>query len=145
MERDLAREIAELPALNKAQLMLIWRRNFDQDPPPKLRKELMVPILAYRMQEKKFGGLSHRARTRLRELARSLGPGKRTHPSIAPSLRSGTRLVRHWGGEMHEVSVTDVGFEYRGKQHASLSKIAREITGTRWSGPLFFRTRKTTK
>src|ERR1700719_1229443 len=93
MGRDLAREIAELPALNKAQLLPIWRRNFDQDPPPTLRKELMVPILAYRMQEKEFGGLSHGARKRLREIAKSLGPEKRAQPSIARSIRSGTRLI----------------------------------------------------
>jgi hypothetical protein len=145
MEKDISRDIAELPALNKAQLLPIWRRNFDQDPPPKLRKELMVPILAYRLLEKEFGGLSHRARKRLREIAQSIGPGKRAHPSIAPSIRPGTRLIRRWGGEVHEVSVTDAGFEYRGKQYGSLSKIAREITGTRWSGPLFFGTRKPAK
>jgi len=131
-----------LPALNKAQLVPIWRRNFDHDPPPKLRKELMVPILAYGMQEKEFGGLSHRARKRLRDIAQSLGPEKRPHASIAPSIRSGTRLIRRWGGEVHEISVTEAGFEYLGKQYASLSKIAREITGTRWSGPLFFGRRK---
>jgi hypothetical protein len=145
MEKDISRDIAELPALNKGQLLPIWRRNFDDDPPPKLRKELMVPILAYRMQEKEFGGLSHRARKRLREIAESLGPEKRPHPSIAPSIRSGTRLIRRWGGEVHEVSVNDAGFGYRGKQYGSLSKIAREITGTRWSGPLFFGTRKAAK
>jgi hypothetical protein len=145
MGRDLAREIAELPALNKAQLLPIWRRNFDQDPPPKLRKELMVPILAYRMQEKEFGGLSHRARARLREIAQSLGSGKRAGPDAVSRIRPGTRLIRRWGGEVHEVSATDVGFDYRGKQYASLSRIAREITGTRWSGPLFFGTRKAAK
>jgi hypothetical protein len=141
MDKDLAHEIAALPTLNKAQLLLVWKKNFNQDPPPKLRKELMVPILAYRMQEKEFGGLSHRARKRLREIAQSLGPDKRLHASIAPSVKSGTRLIRSWRGEVHEVSVTDRGFEYRGQHFATLSKIAREITGTRWSGPLFFGTR----
>ena len=145
MGRDLAREIAELPALNKAQLLPIWRRNFDHDPPPKLRKELMVPILAYRIQEKEFGGLSHGARKRLREIAQSLGSGKRPDPYAVPRIRPGTRLIRRWGGEVHEVSVNDTGFGYRGKQYGSLSKIAREITGTRWSGPLFFGTRKAAK
>ena len=91
----------------------------------------MVPILAYRMQEKEFGGLSHRARARLREIAQSLGPGKRAHPSIAPSIRSGTRLIRRWGGEVHEVSVTDAGFEYRGKQYGEgiTNKEAHHVSG----------------
>ena len=30
------------------------------------------------------------------------------------------------------------GFEYRGQHFATLSEIARSITGTRWSGPAFF-------
>ena len=52
MEKDISRDIAELPALNKAQLLPIWRKNFDDDPPPKLRKKLMVPILAYRCRRR---------------------------------------------------------------------------------------------
>ena len=138
MERLLAQRIATLPTLNKGQLLAIWRENFDHPAPPNLRKELMVPVLAYRIQEKQFGGLSHTARKRLREIARSLGSGKRSEGS----LRGGTRLVRTWRGEIDEVSVTDTGFVYRGQHFTSLSRIAREITGTQWSGPLFFGTRK---
>jgi hypothetical protein len=51
------RLIATLPSLTKAQLLPIWAENFPTDPPPKLRKELIVPILAYRIQEREFGGL----------------------------------------------------------------------------------------
>jgi hypothetical protein len=142
VEGNVTEEIAKLSGLNKAQLLPVWRRHYNQEPPPNLRKELMVPLLAYRMQEKQFGGLSHWARKRLREIAQSLGKEKRSHPDLAPSLRAGTRLIRRWGGEVHEVSVTEAGFAYRGKGYKSLSQIAREITGTRWSGPLFFGTKK---
>ena len=65
----LSEQIATLPSLNKAQLLAIWAENITKDPPSGLRKELMVPILAYRMQEREFGGLSHGARRRLREVA----------------------------------------------------------------------------
>ena len=99
-------------------------------------------MLAYRIQEKEFGGLSHAARKRLREIAASFAPGKKNSPPRESSIESGTRLIRSWHGEVHEVSVTDAGFEYRGKQYRTLSKIAREITGTQWSGPLFFGIRK---
>jgi hypothetical protein len=72
----LSEQIATLPTLNKAQLLALWAENFSKDPPPNLRKELMVPVLAYRMQEKEFGGLSHAARLRLREVAASLRTDK---------------------------------------------------------------------
>jgi hypothetical protein len=38
----------------------------------------------------------------------------------------------------HEVLVTEDGFEWCGRSWRSLSLIAKEITGTRWSGPRFF-------
>jgi len=63
MDAELADRIAKLPTLSKTQLLPIWAENFKTSPPPNLRKDLMVPILAYRMQEREYGGLSHRART----------------------------------------------------------------------------------
>jgi hypothetical protein len=47
-------------------------------------------------------------------------------------------LVREWHGGKHQVSVQKDGFLYRSKHYGSLSQIARMITGTQWSGPLFF-------
>jgi Protein of unknown function (DUF2924) len=138
----LSEQIATLPSLNRAQLLAIWAEHFSTEPPSKLRKELMVPVLAYRMQEKEFGGLSHAARRRLREVAASLKTDKpsQERPDSAP--QTGTRLLRVWRGETHEVIATGSGYEYRGQTYSSLSKIAREITGTQWSGPLFFGVRK---
>ena len=142
MHDRLSEQIATLPSLNMTQLIAIWAENFTKDPPPNLRKELMVPILAYRMQEREFGGLSHAARRRLREVAVSLRTDKpsQERPDSAP--QTGSRLLRVWRGETHEVIATGSGYEYRGQTYSSLSKIAREITGTRWSGPLFFGVRK---
>jgi hypothetical protein len=141
MDQALTQKIAALPTLNKAQLLVVRRENFGHAPPPNLRKELMVPVLAYRMQAKEFGGLSHTVRKRLRDIAQSLGSEKQQPDA---KIQGGTRLVRTWRGEVHEVAVTDNGFLYRGQHFTSLSRIAREITGTPWSGPLFFGTRKKT-
>jgi hypothetical protein len=141
MSTILAERIAQLPTLNKAQLLPIWRENFSIPPPPKLRKELMVPILAYRMQEREHGGLSHATRRRLKEIAIStrLKPRGRT---TAVDIQEGTTLVRTWKGELHEVRVFSDRYEYRGQRFGSLSEIARAITGTRWSGPAFFGTKR---
>jgi Protein of unknown function (DUF2924) len=142
VQEKLSAQIEALQTLNKTQLLAIWAENFGKDPPLNLRKELMVPILAYRMQEREFGGLSHAARRRLREVAVSLRTDKpsQERPDSAP--QTGTRLLRVWHGETHEVIATGSGYEYRGQTYSSLSKIARQITGTRWSGPLFFGVRK---
>ena len=59
-------------------------------------------------------------------------------PVTVPSLKPGTRLIREWKGDMHEVEVRETGFLWQGERYASLSRIARLITGTRWSGPVFF-------
>jgi hypothetical protein len=136
----LSDQIAALPTLNKAQLLAIWAENFSKDPPPNLRKELMVPILAFRIQEKAYGGLSYKTRRRLREIAQSLDtiPRKRKSTRTQP----GTRLVRSWKGVLHQVTVLSSGYEYNGRSYDSLSVIARVITGTRWSGPLFFGTKR---
>lgn len=142
MDEALANRISALPALNKPELLILWHEYFSKSPPPKLRKELMVPILAYRMQEKEHGGLSHSARKRLREIAKSINSEKRPREEAQPDSEKGTRLFRSWHGGVHEVMVTDAGYVYRESIFSSLSKIAREITGTPWSGPLFFGTKK---
>lgn len=145
MNEDISEQIAALPAMNKAQLLGVWAKHFKNPPPATLRKQLMVPVLAYRMQEQEFGGLSQRARRRLEEIAASLN-GKRAKPPLrTEEPPQGTRIVRVWRGEAHEVLCTDDGYSYRGNQFASLSKIAKEITGTHRSGPAFFGTREKTK
>jgi hypothetical protein len=126
LRTTLSERIATLPSLKKARLLLVWQENFDQPPPAHLRRDLMIPLLAYRMQEREYGGLSHAARRRLREIARSVSGGKRRAVGGSPKLKSGTRLIRSWQGEVHEVNVNDDGFSYRGREYGSLSKIARE-------------------
>ena len=55
-----------------------------------------------------------------------------------PSLKAGSRLVRHWNGKVYCVTALDEGFEFEERYYSSLTKIAREITGAAWSGPRFF-------
>ncbi len=63
-------------------------------------------------------------------------------PSSGPALAPGTRLLREWQGRTHQVTVLASGFEWNGVRYRSLSAIARSITGTAWSGPLFFGLRR---
>src|SRR5271156_4830173 len=46
--------------------------------------------------------------------------------------------MREWQGRTYDVLVLDDGFSWQNTRYRSLSAIARKITGTAWSGPLFF-------
>jgi hypothetical protein len=52
--------------------------------------------------------------------------------------KPGTQLIRSWQGKTHTVTVQESGYQYESRRYRSLSEIARHITGTQWSGPLFF-------
>ena len=100
------------------------------------------------LQEKTHGGLKPEVRQRLRKLAKSFESGTAGTDGrlIAPlKFKPGTRLSRTWQGKTHHVVVSERGFEYNGQTYQSLSHIARSITGTRWSGPLFFGLKKNDK
>ena len=56
----------------------------------------------------------------------------------ARMAQSGTSLIREWQGTAHRLTVLDDGVSFNGSRYRSLSEVAREITGSRWSGPRFF-------
>jgi hypothetical protein len=101
-----------------------------------LYKNTVMLLLGYRLQELKLGGLSSGARRHLNSFLSRTNGGKAARPTRR--LKPGTRLQRSWQGRTHIVTVADDGFEYAGQTYASLSVIARPITGTAWSGPAFF-------
>ena len=140
MSEVLEREIAALPDMNLAQLQAKWRSRLKEELPPHIRKQLLVPLLAYKLQEQVWGGLRHATRRRIKELADGLNRASQSLKQLGVPIRikPGTRLIRQWEGKSHQVTVSQSGFEYEGESYKSLSSIARLITGTRWSGPLFF-------
>jgi hypothetical protein len=134
-------EIASLPALSKAELLARWRERLKQPPPAHLNKPILVPLLAYRLQEQAFGGLKPAYKRRLSQLAERFERNPSREPKTVSSsarIKPGTRLIRQWDSQTHQVTAAEEGFEYKGERYKSLSEIARLITGTRWSGPLFF-------
>ena len=135
---SIQQRLAALPQLNKAELCILWRQLNEKDPPPKIRKELLLRVLAYRLQEQEFGGLNTAQSRQLRQLANALEANPNTTVSTRCPIKPGTRLIREWKHQVHVVEADTKGFEYKGNRYESLSEIARLITGTRWSGPLFF-------
>jgi hypothetical protein len=90
------------------------------------------------MQELARGGLHPEPQGALLRIAREFKETGAATICTRPALKPGTRLVREWRGRTHEVLVLDDGFAWQGRHYRSLSAIARKITGTAWSGPLFF-------
>ena len=127
-----------LPELDIDELRQQWRGLFNAKAPPLLSRDLLVRALAHRMQELALGGLRPEPQRRLRQIARELQRERADPETIHPQPRPGTRLIRQWQGRTYEVVVLDGGFSWQDRQYRSLSAIARQITGTAWSGPLFF-------
>ena len=139
MDPEITNQIAHLRSLSRQELLNLWQKLYRKVAPQGIRRELMVPFLAYRIQENAYGVLKPATRFKLRRIARELEKSAASPElRIQRTIKPGTCLLRHWRGEEHEVLVTDSGYDYRGANFSSLSPIARQITDTRWSGPAFF-------
>lgn len=138
MPNSIEGRLFALSSLSRAELQNLWREFAGKAPLLQLRRDLMIPILAYCIQEQAFGSLKTTTRTRLRQLAKGFAQGSEDVVTQTFCLKPGTRLVREWGDQVHLVHVDAKGYEYKGGRYKSLSQIARLITGTRWSGPAFF-------
>ena len=143
MADSLADRLADLEALSTAELRARWEQVFNRTAPTRARRDLLLRALAYHIQERSEGGLSKSTRRRLAKLAGLNGKNREAMSLHRVQLKPGSRLIREWRGEVHRVTVLDDGFDWRGNRYASLSQIARAITGARWSGPLFFGLRNT--
>jgi hypothetical protein len=128
---DIASALTELAQLDRATLAHRWESAFDVPPPRGCQATLLRLALAWHLQVQALGPAG--ARTS-RQAAQSVKKAAVGSAQLAP----GTRLMREWQGQTHHVTVVQGAFEYDGRAWRSLSAIARSITGTAWSGPVFF-------
>ncbi len=135
---DLSEKLTALAELDTAGLRREWRRVYRSHPPLHIRRDLLVLAIAWKLQERVHGGLTAAQKRRLAGIAEEFRRNGDLSGSPAIRMKPGMRLVREWRGETHDVLVLEDGFEWNGERRRSLSAIAREITGTQWSGPLFF-------
>jgi hypothetical protein len=131
---DLRTEIERMRTLQVEQLRTLWRSTFGLAAPPALTKDLLARMLAWRLQEQSLGGLTQTTV----KLLNGIRQGEHSPDARKRRLRSGTVLVREYQGERHTVTIVPSGFVWGEKTYASLSMIARAITGTAWNGPRFF-------
>ena len=139
MSDPILTQLAALKGASATALKIKWRALFDTEPPPYNRR-FLESRLAYRIQELAYGGLKKETVERLRVLGKQYDgkPGEKAKGRSQRLPIAGTRLIRDWRGTEHSVTVRGDDFEYQGRPYKSLSAIAREITGVRWNGWLFF-------
>ncbi|MCR9195149.1 MAG: DUF2924 domain-containing protein [Hyphomonas sp.] len=121
----------DLAELSRKDLKERWEDIIGLPPPPRIARVTMIRILTCELQWQTCG--QSRAAI-IKKLERVLAGAEKDKP-IA---NSGTRLVREWNGREHVVDITDEGYLWNGRFWRSLSAIAKEITGAKWSGPRFF-------
>jgi hypothetical protein len=126
------RQLAALQQMSFHDLQEKWRDLYGSEP-PNYSKKFMIRQLAYRIQELFYGGLENETQRKLLGRPQSPAEVKRKFASAV-----GTRFLRVWGNQEHEVTVVDGGFVYRGQKFRSLSAVAKKITGTHWNGRKFF-------
>ena len=130
--------IAALQQMDRAELHKQWAAMIGTTPSgtsARLRQRLI-----HRVQELAYGGLPSRVKATLDTVARR-DAGEADRPTEkAPT--PGTRFIREWRGERHEVTACEGGFEYLGKRYRSLTAVAKAITNQHTNGQLFFGLRK---
>ena len=126
--------VATIEVFDRNACLESWREVFGRPPPKHLSVKFMSRALMYEEQCRVEGEISRKTTTALNKLASGKGQG-RVH---SHTLMPGNHLVREWNGRTYQVEVLDKGFLMDGKKYASLSAIAKRITGAHWSGPRFF-------
>ena len=161
---ELARDLAVLPNLTVGQLRQRYANVFGE-PTKSGNKTWLVKHIAWRLQAMAEGDLSERARQCAAELANDadlrLSPPKMRNLPTANSDAAalccaaivepaqvktdrrlplpGGILSRPYKGQQLQVTILQSGFAYQGKVFASLSAVAKAITGSHCNGYLFFR------
>ena len=124
-------DLAALHALERDDLVARWEIAFGCAAPQRCRAPFLRQALGWQLQMQ-----AHHFPRKLtiEQLVRQV----KFRPATTRALPIGSRLAREWQGRTYLVAVTADGFECDGTAYRSLSAIARAITGTPWSGPLFF-------
>jgi hypothetical protein len=147
-------EAAKPASLDGDLIRRRWRSLIGRHPPKTISHALMDRILAWREQVAEVSDISPRSRAILAaalagKAIRVVEDGRVQsgdckgdsdpggHRPRAP-IRVGTALFREHAGRLHRVTVVAEGFEWEGRIYASLSAVARAITGVRWNGHRFF-------
>ncbi|WP_398469805.1 DUF2924 domain-containing protein [Tardiphaga sp.] len=131
-------ELERLPTTPIVQLRLRYRALFRAEPPTAFGPDLLRRSIAYRIQEKAYGGIPRPVQRVLDEMINAFVAKPGGKLILPRRIKPGSILVRNWKSKTYRVTVMADGFAYEGAIYGNLSEIAVLITGTRWNGPRFF-------
>jgi hypothetical protein len=134
----LAQDLADLRHHREDDLNDHFRCLYGVEPPARMRRPLLIRAIAYRLQDRALGGLRPATRRLLASVADDATARRPMDVARDSKVKPGTTLVREWHGVHYRLTVLEDGVQFGGQRYRSLSEVARKITGSRWSGPLFF-------
>lgn len=141
-------DFCRLAEADAATLRQIWQETKGAAPPKTLTARLMRQALAWDAQAASTGGESASARRAWKRVIRARTASrflKSCKGAVPAPVGDGTRILKAWGGDTHEVVITsDGGAIWNGQSYSSLSAVARAMTGTNRNGPKFFGLREGT-
>lgn len=132
------RQIVQIEEMSLTQLRVAWLKRFRTEPPKLKGRDFYVRVLCFRLQAERYGDHSPDVKRKLRDMAALLAKDPKATLFPNPRLKAGIVLTRTFRGTVHQVMVQTEGYLYQGRVFATLSEVARHITGTNWSGPRFF-------
>ncbi len=113
-----------------------WQQAWHIEPHNRIGRKMLERSLHFKQYEKRLPSQTQR---RLNKLIKNYKRNSQHFEQGHMVLKSGIKILRDWKGKTHSVTVTPNGFRYNAKEYASLSKIASEITGSKWNGWVFFK------
>jgi Protein of unknown function (DUF2924) len=119
---------AEIAALSKASIEDLrkrWKTLCGEEPSGHIGRSFLNRTIAYRLQERAFGGLKSSTRRLVARVAEKTATGSSPKSLSVRKAEPGTILIREWQGKTHEVTVLGDGMSFKGKRYRSLSEIAR--------------------
>lgn len=135
--KSVAAQLVDLRAMDVASLHARYVELYGREPRSRHKDHLFRKV-AFRLQERAFGGLSKVAHGRLATLMAEIELPTAPPPK-KDGLAPGSVLTRLWRDQRIEVRVLDDGrFEFHGATYRSLSAVAKAVTGTAWNGPAWF-------
>jgi hypothetical protein len=135
---NIERQLAQVEAMSLIELRVAWLERFRHEAPKLKGRDFYIRVLCFRLQAERYGDHSPDVKRKLRDMAALLAKDPKATLFPNPRLKAGIVLTRSFKGSVHQVMVQTDGYLYQGRVFATLSEVARHITGTNWSGPRFF-------